>query len=45
MVPAIYLDYWRVQKGALPGIGKMFAYAYTLNENTIAANWEIGEGE
>jgi len=41
MVPAIYLAYWRVQKGVLPGIGKMFGYAYTLHDNTFQANWEI----
>ncbi len=41
MVPAIYLAYWKVQKGVLPGIGKMFGYAYTLHDNTFEANWEI----
>ena len=43
LVPAIYLAYWRVQKGLLPGIGKMFGYAYTLHDNTFSANWEIAE--
>lgn len=43
MVPAIYLAYWKVQKGILPGIGKMFGYAYTLHDNTFEANWEIVE--
>jgi hypothetical protein len=43
MVPAIYLAYWKVQKGILPGIGKMFGYAYTLHDNTFEANWEIIE--
>jgi len=43
LVPAIYLAYWRVQKGVLPGIGKMFGYAYTLHDNTFEANWEIAE--
>ena len=38
--PAIYLAYWRVQKGVLPGIGKMMGYAYTLHDNTFKANWE-----
>ncbi|MDH3802221.1 MAG: hypothetical protein OEU80_09065 [Deltaproteobacteria bacterium] len=45
MLPAIYLAYWKVQKGMLPGIGKMFGYAYTLHDNTFEANWEIVEGE
>ena len=41
MVPAIYLSYWRIREGVLPGIGKMFGYAYTLHDNTFEANWEI----
>ena len=44
MLPAIYLAYWKVQTGMLPGIGKMFGYAYTLHDNTFEANWEIVEG-
>ena len=43
LVPAIYLAYWRIQKGVLPGIGKMLGYAYTLHDNTFKANWEIAE--
>ncbi|MEE9611276.1 MAG: hypothetical protein V3W19_08490 [Desulfatiglandales bacterium] len=43
MVPAIYLTYWKIQEGILPGIGKMFGYAYTLHDNTFEANWEIVE--
>jgi hypothetical protein len=45
MLPAIYLAYWKVQKGVLPGVGKMFGYAYTLHDNTFKANWEIAEAE
>jgi len=43
LLPAIYLAYWRVQKGVLPGIGKMFGYAYTLHDTTFETNWEIVE--
>lgn len=43
MIPAIYLAYWKVQKGVLLGIGKMFGYAYTLQDNTFETNWEIVE--
>lgn len=43
LVPAIYLSYWRVQEGVLPGIGKMFGYAYTLHDTTFTTNWEIVE--
>lgn len=41
LVPAIYLAYWRVQKGVVPGIGKMFGYAYTLHDTTFTTSWEI----
>ena len=40
-LPAIYLVYWRIEKGVLPGLGKMLEYSYALNDNTFAANWEI----
>ena len=43
LIPAIYLAYWKVQKGLLPGIGKMFGYAYTLHDNTFESNWDIVE--
>jgi hypothetical protein len=43
LLPAIYLAYWRVEKGVLPGLGKMLGYSYTLHDNTFAANWEIVE--
>ncbi len=43
LLPAIYLGYWRVKKGVLPGIGKMLGFAYTLHDNTFEANWEILE--
>lgn len=43
MIPAIYLSYWLMKKGVLPGIGKMMGYAYTLHDNTFKANWEIVE--
>ena len=43
LVPAIYLSYWKVQNGVLPGIGKMFGYAYTLYDTTFETNWEIVE--
>ena len=43
LLPAIYLSYWRVRKGVLPGIGKILGYSYTLHDNTFEANWEIVE--
>jgi hypothetical protein len=43
LVPAIYLSYWKVQKGVLPGMGKMFGYAYTLYDNTFESNWDVVE--
>jgi hypothetical protein len=43
LVPAIYLAYWKVQKGMMPGIGKMFGYAYTIHDTTFETNWEVVE--
>jgi hypothetical protein len=43
LLPAIYLAYWRIEKGVLPGLGKMLGYSYALNDNTFAANWEVLE--
>jgi hypothetical protein len=42
-LPAIYLAYWRVEKGVSPGLGKMLGYSYALHDNTFSANWEIVE--
>ncbi len=43
LTPAIYLCYWRIKKGVLPGIGKMMGYAYTIHDTTFKTNWEIVE--
>ncbi len=43
LIPAIYLAYWRVKKGVVPGIGRMFGYAYTLHDTTFETNWEVAE--
>ena len=43
LTPAIYLSYWRIKKGLLPGIGKMMGYAYTIHDTTFESNWEIVE--
>ncbi|MGQ9687539.1 MAG: hypothetical protein ACUVXF_01940 [Desulfobaccales bacterium] len=41
MIPAIYLNYWKIQEDNPPGVGKMMGYLYTLYDNTFEANWEI----
>lgn len=41
MIPAIYLSYWRVQDGVMPGVGRMMGFLYTLYDNTFALNWDI----
>lgn len=41
LVPAIYLCYWKVAEGQLPGVGKMVGYMYTALDNTFETNWEI----
>lgn len=43
MVPAVYLAYWKIRPGVLPGIGKMMGYAYTLHDTTFETNWEVVE--
>lgn len=43
MVPAMYLSFWRVQEGVLPGVGKMMGFLYTLYDNTFEVNWTIVE--
>jgi hypothetical protein len=44
LVPAVYLSYWRVREGVMPGIGKMLGYAYTTHDTTFETNWEIVNG-
>lgn len=41
MIPAIYILYWKVQRGGTPGIGKMMGYIYTLHDNTFKNHWKI----
>lgn len=41
MIPAIYLCYWKVQEGVMPGVGRMMGYLYTLYDNTFEQNWNI----
>jgi len=41
IIPAIYLRYWKIEKGKQPGIGKMLGYTYTALDNTFEANWEV----
>jgi hypothetical protein len=41
MIPAVYLSYWKVQDGAMPGVGKMMGFLYTLYDNTFTLNWDI----
>jgi hypothetical protein len=41
MIPAIYLNYWKIEPGNPPGVGKMMGFTYTLYDNTFEANWEI----
>lgn len=40
LVPAIYLAFWRIKEGLMPGVGKMMGYLYTLYDNTFETNWE-----
>ena len=38
---AIYLNYWLVQRGMEPGLGKTMGFLYTLEDETFKENWEI----
>jgi len=38
---AIYLSYWKVQKGAEPGLGKTMGFSYGLEDDTFQENWVI----
>ena len=42
-LPTIYLAFWKVQKGVMPGVGTMLGYTYTFYDNTFESNWEIVE--
>jgi len=44
LVAGIYISYWRIKEGVLPGVGKLIGYVYTAYDNTFEANWEIVEG-
>ena len=41
MVPCVYLRYWKVEEGMVPGVGKMMGYEYTLYDNTLNLNWDV----
>jgi hypothetical protein len=41
MVPCIYLRYWKMEDGMVPGVGKMMGYEYTLYDNTLNLNWDV----
>ncbi len=41
LLPAIFLSYTQIKRGRNPG--KKLGYAYTLNDNTFEANWEIAD--
>ena len=45
MAPGIYITYWRIKEGEIPGTGKVMGYTYTLHDYTFEANWEIVEEE
>jgi len=52
LIPAIYLGYLRIKKGASKGVkgtapmstGMMMGYEYTLHDNTFETHWEIVKG-
>jgi len=43
LLPAIFLNYAQIKEGR--PTGKRLGFAYTLNDNTFEANWEIPNGK
>lgn len=41
LLPAVYLCYWKIKEGQVPGVGKMLGYSYTQYDNTFETNWEV----
>jgi len=41
LIAGIYLSFWRIKEGVLPGVGRLMGYVYTEHDNTFEANWEI----
>jgi len=41
LVPAIYLAFWQIKPGEVPGVGALKGYSYTLYDDTFETNWEI----
>ncbi len=41
LVPGIYLAYWQIKEGVLPGVGRLMGYVYTEYDNTFETNWEV----
>ncbi|MBM4128783.1 MAG: hypothetical protein FJ243_01545 [Nitrospira sp.] len=41
MIPAIYLSFWKIEEGAMPGVGKMVGEVYTLYDDTFKDHWEV----
>jgi hypothetical protein len=41
IVPGIYIAYWLMQDGVMPGVGRMMGFVYTLYDNTFETNWEV----
>ncbi len=44
LVPGIYLSYWKIERGKMPGEGRTMGYTYTIYDNTFEANWEPWTG-
>ena len=38
---AIYLSFWKVQRGTEPGLGQTMGFLYGLDDNTFQENWVI----
>ncbi len=41
LCPGMYLAFWQIKDGELPGVGKLLGYVYTVYDNIFETHWEI----
>jgi len=41
LIAGIYLCFWQIKEGEMPGVGRLMGYIYTDHDNTFETNWEI----
>lgn len=41
MIPAIFLSFWKIEEGVMPGVGTMVGHLYSLYDDTFKDVWEV----